>query len=260
MSPSFHINRKVVLTVLLSVWFALWAAAALQEVGLILIESTTEVWDRRIWLLDVNFEASLYTWFSTLLLALSGLIALVLATFQGGPGKKFKTQWQMVGGLLLFLSMDEMLSFHERLNGLVDKVVSTSGIFAFSWVIPAIVLVGGVAVLFIPFLRSLPFVIARGIFLAGAVFVMGAVGMEMMGAGIVSTVAGEGSQHNYDLPVYRFVALLEEGLEVLGVLILIRTLLLQAALYVPDLFDAPVTAGPGFDPQPQLAARAGGTL
>lgn len=229
MPSSFRINSKLVLYVLLSVWFVLWSANGIQDIML----ATSYATDK-IWMLDVDSEDSIYTWFSGLLLAFAAMIAFVLASCQREDGKTFAKQWAMMGGILLLMSMDEMLSFHEKLSSVLHGALSTSGLFAFAWVIPGIALVGAVAVLFWPFLRSLPFTIARGIFVAGAVFVMGALGLEML-AGLV--VSGAGPEV-YASPLYRGLAGIEEGLEGLGVILLIRTLLAQAALYVPAVFAA----------------------
>lgn len=255
MSPSFHINPKAVVTVLFCVWAVLWSGNVIQDILLASIESQQEIWDRKVWLLDVDFEQSVYTWLSTLLLAFASVIAFVLSAFQSDTGKKFKLQWRAVATILLLMSMDEMLSFHERLGGVVKGVISTSGMFTFAWVIPGIFAVAVIGILFIPFLRSLPRAIALGIFGAGAVFVTGAIGMELFGGWLVSGApVGTGP---YLSPLYRFATSVEEGLEALGVIILIRTLLLQASLYAPEIFKSSEasTLAPALKPHFEVRAN-----
>ncbi|WP_281827258.1 hypothetical protein [Jannaschia rubra] len=222
------VRPKTVLSALFIAWLVLWSASVLQDLFLVLTG-----FDRKIWLLDVDFEGSIYTWFSTLLLAFAAVLAFVLASWRGEGDRGFARQWATIGAILLLLSMDESLSFHERLSGILGGVVTTTGIFKFAWVIPALALVAIVAILFLPFLRQLPRRVAGTMVAAGAVFVAGAVGMEMVAG---QYVTGEESEEIFVSLSYRLMANIEEGLEVLGVLLVIKAFLMQARMLYPDFF------------------------
>jgi hypothetical protein len=196
-----------ILAPLVFVWFALLAADLLQD----LIVSDAS---QKIWLLDVDVERSVYTWFSQLLLA--GVAVLLLDTgariLRGRPF--VGAQWLILSGLFLLLSLDESLSLHELLSGHLNSALHTTGYFAFAWVIPAGLLCAVGLVAAIPFLRSLPPRVAGMMVLAGLVFVGGAVGMEMVGGRILESVGGD-----VNALAYRLEVAVEEGMEGLGVLI-----------------------------------------
>jgi len=216
-------NGKGLFLVLLFSWLTLWSASVTQDV-VIWMTGT----DKKIWLLDVDFEESFYTWFSTLLLSFAALIAFILASWEAGGSSFFQRRWQIIGIIFLLLSSDEMLSFHERLSGMMSLPFSTSGIFEFSWVIPALFMVTAVAFMFWPFMRQLPYHVARAIFIAGVVFVGGAVGMEMV-TGLFISESGAVADA-FASPMYRVLTNVEEGFEVLGVILFINALLMQAEL------------------------------
>lgn len=110
---------------------------------------------------------------------------------------------------------------------------STSGIFEFAWVIPALIIIPIFFFLFFPFIRHLHTHVSYTIIIAGSIFVFGAVGMEMI-AGIF--ISENSSQDDvFTSPIYRFLVNIEEGLEVLGVIIFIKALLMQAEIYFPEI-------------------------
>jgi hypothetical protein len=225
----------LIVIVLLGVWFVLCAGNAVQHF-VILSTGTAE----KVWVLDVDFEASFYTWFSVLMLGFAAVISFGLAAYKGDLSRPRSKEWTAIGLILLVMSVDEMLSFHEHLSHLVRSVMSTSGIFTFSWVIPALFVVGLITILLWSLLRSLPVNVGLGIIASGVVFLTGAVGMEMVAGQIISE--SESRILAFESAPYRVVSSVEEALEGLGVIILIRTLLVQAQLYVPSLFAAPVAA------------------
>lgn len=252
MAQFYTIKKNKIVNFLFCSWLGLWSANVVQDI-VIWASGTSE----KIWVLDVDSENSIYTWFSTLLLGLAALIAFSLASHKAEQNNTFRKQWVIVGIILLIMSMDEMLSFHEHLSGLLRRALSTSGVFTFAWVIPAIFIVVIIGLMFWPFMRSLPSHIARGIFLAGAVFVTGAIGMEMV-AGLY--ISESGTRDAFRSPIYRFLTSIEEGLEVIGVIILIRTLLMQAELYFPPLFKAAEqpTQKPSVQARYHVNAKEGG--
>jgi hypothetical protein len=87
------------------------------------------------------------------------------------------------------------------------------GFFAFAWVVVGIPLVAILGLLFLPFLRSLPGLLRRRFVIAGAVFLSGAIAIEMLSANwsaTVGTVVG-----------YKLIAGAEEAFEMAGIIIFI---------------------------------------
>jgi hypothetical protein len=165
---------------------------------------------------DVNFERSIYTWLSASTLLAAGLVLFWLAE-SCGRGNPQRRYFIALGLIFIFLSADEALSIHERFGKLVPNSIR-NGVFYYDWVIPALVLVSIVGLFFLRFLESLPRKEMALIVLAGIVFVMGAVGMEMI-AGVIVERLGE------DSFAFRAEVSIEEGMEAAGVLLFIYALL-----------------------------------
>jgi hypothetical protein len=86
------------------------------------------------------------------------------------------------------------------------------------WVIPALIFVALVGLSYLPFLMQLKRTTAVLFVVAGATYVMGAVGMDMIGGLIVEQHGMESLQHS-------FARMIEELLEMLGVLVFLYALL-----------------------------------
>jgi len=137
--------------------------------------------------------------------------------------------WLALGAVFLWLSLDEAAMFHEGINtALVFSQPDTEGLFYFPWVIPALIFVAIVGIWCIPFLRHIDRRTAAFFLVAGAVYVMGAVGMEMSAGPFVEKY-GELS-----LP-HMICEVIEETLEMLGIVIFIYALLDHLARCVPPI-------------------------
>ena len=136
-------------------------------------------------------------------------------------------RWALLSGLFLFMSADEASAIHEILIRPLRTGLGLSGILYFSWVVPAIVLVGALAIFLAPFLVRLPRLHAVRFVGCGAVFLGGALGMELFSGYLASRY---GMEH----PRYRIAALIEESMEIAG-----STLFCAALLaYLRDRFGA----------------------
>lgn len=62
--------------------------------------------------------------------------------------EKFKIYWIIIGFIFFVLSIDEMISFHERASGMLRNAFPTSGIFEFALVIPAIFIISFLGLFF----------------------------------------------------------------------------------------------------------------
>jgi hypothetical protein len=199
---------------LLLVWAVLLAANLAQD--FVVADQNS-----RVWLLDVDVERSLYTWYSQLLLA--GVATLLLDT--GAKmlrhNRLIASQWLLLSAIFAVLSADEALSLHELLSQRLSAAIPTSGFLMFAWALPAgvICLVGLAAAT--PFLLRMPARVRSLMLISAAVFLAGAVGMEMVGGKILS-----GNGEDVTAIVYRLSVAVEEGLEGLGVLIFLYSHLL----------------------------------
>ena len=82
-------------------------------------------------LFDLDTESNIPTWFSSFLLALSGLTAYRCS--QLSSGHREKTPWMLLATVLLYLSCDEVAGLHETMNLLARKYFSLEWIKGPVW-------------------------------------------------------------------------------------------------------------------------------
>ena len=168
-------------------------------------------------LLNLNGESNLPTWYATaLLLGAAALLAVIWRTTPRGAGSD-RGYWAGLTGVFLFLSADEAAEIHELLNPLREHF-GGGGLLYWAWVVPygiaGIVLLVACA----RFLRRLPRRTALLFVLAGALYVGGALVLEVAG-GHARETAGSGS-----LPVV-LIYTIEELAEMSGAVLFIYALL-----------------------------------
>ena len=78
------------------------------------------------------------------------------------------------------MAFDEWFLVHERVNMFLDDHFQTTGFFYYDWVIPGSLFVIAVGLAYSRFLQHLPRPTRRQFLLAGALYVGGALGMEMV--------------------------------------------------------------------------------
>lgn len=121
--------------------------------------------------LSLSYEANLPTWVSSSLLLLCALAAGAIASAR----PPWHRHWWGITALLAWMSLDEAAELHEHLGGLLG----TSGILYFDWVIPAAALVAIVVALYWRFAWALPEQTRKRLVLAAAIYVGGALLMEL---------------------------------------------------------------------------------
>jgi hypothetical protein len=121
--------------------------------------------------LSLSYEHNVPTWLSSSLLLLCALAAGAVARREA----RWRRHWWGVAAVFAYASLDEAAELHEHLGGHLD----TSGVLYFDWVIPAVAILGVLAAVFLPFVRALAPATRRRLILAGAIYIGGAVGMEL---------------------------------------------------------------------------------
>lgn len=184
---------------------------------------------RVVSLIDVNFELNIPTWYaSVMILVCAGLIALIAASKQRTA---FRRHWRVLAMVFVGLSLDELAALHDSATGVVRDLLNTSGMLTLAWVVPAIVFVAIFALAYLPFLRALPRPTRIGFVTAGSLFILGAVGFEMLGA----YYSALPNAHSL---VYAAIWTLEEALELVAMSLFVYVLLTymrqaQIPLYLP---------------------------
>lgn len=168
----------------------------------------------------LNIERNFPTWFSSIILMISSLLLYIIyrTTLDLKPNKF----WAFLSLIFIFLSLDEAVSIHEHLN-IISEYYKLHGFFYYSWVIAGIAFVLIIGITSIPFLKSLPSKAAAHFIIAGFIYCLGAIGMEMIGAYFVEMSSNPTMQLWYEIMVT-----IEESLEMIGIVffnfILIRYL------------------------------------
>ncbi|MGH8189623.1 MAG: hypothetical protein ACREUC_23915 [Steroidobacteraceae bacterium] len=175
-------------------------------------------------------EANVPAFFSALALTVAAVLAGLIARAERLDPKR-AGRWLAICALLLFMAFDEAASIHELFDHIGARL-SNDGIFYYAWVIPYGLLAMAVSVTFFMFWRRLPARTRSGLAAAAAVYCAGALGMELLQSALVAQ-AGEAAYKTLRMNVY---ITMEEGVEMLGVALLIRTLLIHlASEKVPQL-------------------------
>ena len=176
-------------------------------------------------LFDLNHERNIPTFYSTFAL-IAASILLFFITCACKSLKLSYAYWLGLSLIFLFLSIDEMCSLHEQLSPIFRKLFNTSGIFYHAWVIPYGIALFSLIVIYLRFLFHLPKSIMFLFLFSGIIFVIGAVGFEMLG-GMQKQLFG------VDDISYVFYYTFEELFEMVGIAIFNYALL----LYIVDHFD-----------------------
>lgn len=172
-------------------------------------------------LLDVDEEQSFPTYYSVILLFTAALLlAAISAVTRRVNGLHFG-YWVGLAAIFLFLSIDEAVSIHELLTKPMRKLLRGSGnmLLFFAWIVPYAVVVLGVGIIYVRFLIKLPRRTAAFMVLSGALYLGGALGVEML-SGWYFKSHGE----HFDLGYYLLSAL-EEAFETMGTVLFVWTLL-----------------------------------
>lgn len=178
-----------------------------------------------MWLFDMDTELSIPTWVNQMILAAAGLIAIAIALHSRAHRTLEKTwkYWLSIGLLFVYISLDEGASIHEAFGPVVQIVTGdlSGTVFNFSWVVGGILAVLVLASIYIRFLLRLPSRTSKLLLISAVLFLMGALGVEIIAGYYVSNIGWN--------ILYSGLVLLEEALENIGVAVFIYTLLDYAA-------------------------------
>jgi len=171
-------------------------------------------------------EGNLPTYFSSFLILFSSFLLLVIALGERKCKSAKFIYWIGLSIGFLYLSMDEMLIFHEKVSLFINSITDFSGkgIFLSSWVLFGAIAVIIIFLVYIKFFIRLNPKTRRVFLLAGALYVGAALGLE-----ILENLYAE--SYGQDL-VYSMMQNIEEGLEMAAIIIFIRGLL----NYIADNF------------------------
>jgi len=165
----------------------------------------------------LDSELSLPAWYSSMLLFfIAGLLALIGRAARAVADRD-AGRWLLLAAIFLAMSLDEAASFHESLMVPLREGLGLTGILYYAWVVPGAIGVALIGAFFLPFVLRLPRRTAALIVLAGALFVGGALGMELIGGALEEAVTKQSL-------AYSIVSTIEESLEIAGLTVFVLAL------------------------------------
>jgi len=172
----------------------------------------------------VDLEHNIPTWFSSILLLTAALClgSIAFVVKQTQTDKRTFRYWCLLALLFIGLSIDEVSQIHEYPIEPLRNALNAGGLLYYTWVLPGILFVLAVPIYFWPLLKSLPREVRNGMILAGAIFVGGAIGVEML-SGLAADHSA--SAANEDTSLYVITVSVEEFMEMTGVIFFIFVLL-----------------------------------
>jgi hypothetical protein len=165
---------------------------------------------------DMYRESSVPTWYSSMVLLAAAMTLAMIGLDKWRTRYRFAGHWVGLAVIFFLLSIDEIATFHELLS---DRMQSLhwAGPFYYAWVIPAGAFVLFFVVAYLRFLFHLAPAYRLLFVVSGAIYVFGAVGLEMVEAEIQQAWG----IHN----LYHVVVTAEEGCEMLGASLFVYVLL-----------------------------------
>ena len=169
-------------------------------------------------LFDLDMERNVPTLFSSAILLISAFLFYLLSKTSHERDKGNRKGWLGLSWIFVFLAFDESAKIHENIGDYTENFVEASGFLYYPWVISYGILVAILGAIYLPFFRRMERKVFYSFMFAAAIFLTGAIGLEMLGA-------AEASAHGDDTMLYCFYYTIEESMEMFGVIYLISILL-----------------------------------
>lgn len=179
-------------------------------------------------LFDFDHEKNIPTFYSSLTLMFSSALLLIIAFGKKGINSGYWLHWTGMAIIFMFLSIDEFAAIHELFDRPVSLALNVPGhinkeegasAYPHLWVIPYGIFVIAFFLTYLRFLLDLPGRIKLLFFIAGLIYISGAIGCEMIweiwyDPGDDPTTISDG-----------IITTIEELLEMAGIIVFIYTLL-----------------------------------
>lgn len=213
-----------------TIWLsAIATALVLASTGLQLIVRLTDhdvlLGLPRLFYLDE--ERNVPTAFSVLILLIAARLLQLTALASRKAADRSAWYWALLSAGFVAMALDEALQWHERLIPVMRTALGGGqrlGLLANAWVLPAGALVCVLGIVFARFLWRLPARTRTAFLLSAAIYLGGAVGVEMPGGRWAEL-------HGMENLTYLALATIEETMEMAGVILFIRSLMIYREHY-----------------------------
>jgi hypothetical protein len=184
-------------------------------------------------LFNLDAEGGVPAWYSQALHLSSAMLCAVIFATLKGEHRRARVPWLIMAVVFTYTSLDELAALHETLVRPMQELTGIrSGALASGWTIPFVLALVVLCLALLRFFISLPRFTRVGLATALVIFVTGAVGMELI---FVSLLGFPQEQLAIPLSRILFVTVaLEEGMEMIGLCVLIFVLLTHLGRSAPD--------------------------
>ncbi|CAA9500555.1 MAG: hypothetical protein AVDCRST_MAG91-1029 [uncultured Sphingomonadaceae bacterium] len=149
-------------------------------VSLVVPSFASESLSKAARIFDMTEENSIPNFFSALVLVVTAGVAAVITFLHRRDGSSLWISWCLAALAIAFMGFDEGAMLHDRLAYVVQENAETTGVFYIGWTLPYLLLVLVAVPAGWPLLRALPRDTAVRLIQAATLFLIGALGMEML--------------------------------------------------------------------------------
>jgi hypothetical protein len=148
---------------------------------------------RPLTLFDVGAERNIPTWFESMQFMLCSVLLAVIAVAKKQSGERYSKHWGVLSVILLYMSLDEVATIHETVGAELARVLHSStgftpsGAISYFWVVPGALFMLVVGMSYIGFFIHLPRTTRRQFLFAVALFLLGALFLDMLSAQMMSS-------------------------------------------------------------------------
>jgi len=169
---------------------------------------------------DLGNEKNLPTFFQTAILVFAGILLLLCSGIIQKHREPSRGYWIALAIGFFYMGIDEWFMLHEKTNQFVRDTIKAKFIDSihFPWIVLGLVVVALAVFFFFRFLMKLDRKTRNTLILAAVLYIVGAIGFEFIG-GLYLDWAGT------DNLVYALLSGIEETLEMVGVIIMIKGLM-----------------------------------
>jgi hypothetical protein len=165
-----------------------------------------------LYLFDLEQEQSLPRFFSAVMLLLCSVLIFTIAASEKREPRRRYLHWIGLALIFLLLAITKVTVIHEKLGLLIRAALKITETQFDAWAYSILVIL--LMVLYLGFLLSLPRRIIALLVVGGIIFVLGAFGLDLIGASFDTQTIS-----------YKILAILEEILEMAGTIIFVYTFL-----------------------------------
>lgn len=166
-------------------------------------------------LFDLEENESFAGYFTAMILIFAGLSVLYHAREARAEGRYMRVLWVLLGIALCLLSLEKFLGLHRKFGELIDL----------PWIALGVPVAIVIAIAYVPFLIRLPATVRNLFILAGALFLIGSIGVDFATGWFPEMAARDPCGDHIVTFGYRVTAAIETGLEMSGIVLFIQAML-----------------------------------